>query len=99
MDYEEAVQFLKDSLLYQMSLGSKELFHSNVWWWLIENDKNFIKVFIPNFDPSIYKNGEYIWPKREEKHRDILIYLEDCNGNKYHIVIENKIKTYQLFSN
>ncbi len=100
MNYKEAVKFLEESLLYQMSLGSKELFHSNVWWWLIKNDKNFIKVFIPDFDPSIYKNGEYIWPRREEKHRDVLIWLKDCSGNKFHIVIENKIKTlptiYQL---
>lgn len=24
-------EFLKNSLLFQMSLGSKELYHSNVW--------------------------------------------------------------------
>lgn len=38
-------EFLSKSLLYQMSLGSKELYHSNVWAWLIENDTSFIKVF------------------------------------------------------
>lgn len=43
MDYINTVNFLKNSMMYQMSLGSKELFHSNVWWWLIDNDKNFIK--------------------------------------------------------
>ena len=31
MDYKTAVDYLKKSMIYQMSLGSKELFHSNVW--------------------------------------------------------------------
>lgn len=93
MEYNEAVEYLRNSLIYQMSLGSKELFHSNVWWWLIENDKNFIRSFIPNFEPSKYHNSEYIWAKREERNRDILIWLEEDNGKKSHLVIENKIKT------
>jgi len=93
MEYNNAVKFLKNSMIYQMSLGSKELFHSNVWWWLIDNDKNFIKVFIPDFDPAKYNNGVNIWARREELDRDILIWLEDDKNNKYHIVIENKIKT------
>ena len=93
MDYKTAVDYLKKSMIYQMSLGSKELFHSNVWGWLIENDKNFINVFIPTFEIDNYNKGCNIWAKREEKNRDILIRLEDNNGNKQHIVIENKIKT------
>ena len=93
MDYKTAVDYLKKSMIYQMSLGSKELFHSNVWGWLIENDKNFINVFIPTFEIENYNKGCNIWSKREEKNRDILIWLEDNNGNKQHIVIENKIKT------
>lgn len=94
MDSTTAVEYLKNSMIYQMSLGSKELFHSNVWWWLIEHDKNFIKVFIPDFEPMNYHNGEdfCIWPKREDLKRDILIWLEDNDGNRSHIVIENKIK-------
>ena len=92
MDYDAAVNYLKNSMIYQMSLGSKELFHSNVWAWLIENDKNFIKVFIPSFEIANYKDGENIWARREDKNRDILIWLEDNNGEKQHIVIENKIK-------
>ena len=92
MDYKTAVDYLKKSMIYQMSLGSKELFHSNVWGWLIENDKNFINVFIPTFEIENYNKGCNIWSKREEKNRDILIWLEDNNGNKQHIVIENKIK-------
>ena len=54
MDYKTAVDYLKKSMIYQMSLGSKELFHSNVWGWLIENDKNFINAFIPTFEIDNY---------------------------------------------
>jgi len=90
MDFIEAVDYLKNSLIYQMSLGSKELFHSNVWWWLIDNDNNFIKAFIPDFDPSLYASFQAV---REENDRDILIKLEDCAKKKSHVVIENKIKT------
>ena len=39
---------LEKSLLFRMSLGSKELYHSNVWAWLMENDSNFIGVFFNN---------------------------------------------------
>ena len=49
------VNFLKSSLLFQMSLGSKELYHSNVWAWLIENDHNFVKVFFPDFQQDTFK--------------------------------------------
>ena len=94
LNYNSAIKFLKESMMYQMSLGSKELFHSNIWWWLIDNDKNFIKVFLPDFEPTEYS----IWSEREAHNRDIIIWLEDNNKNKSHIVIENKIKalpTYQ----
>lgn len=69
MTYEDAQKFLKESLVFRMSLGSKELFHSNVWGWLIENDKEFMKVFIPSFsDTSIIESV-----KREECDRDLVI--------------------------
>lgn len=89
MKYNNAIEFLKNSMLYQMSLGSKELFHSNVWWWLINNDKNFIKVFIPNFNLLEYTT---IKVERETKHRDLIIKLSKNRDNE-HIVIENKIKS------
>ena len=38
---------LEQSLVYKMSLGSKELYHSNIWAWLMENDNSFIKAFFP----------------------------------------------------
>lgn len=90
----EDAKFLKESLLYQMSLGSKELYHSNVWAWLIENDPKFIKVFFRDYDENIY---EFESVSREYKDRDLTIRFhkkEDAN-DKYYYVIENKIKSLQ----
>lgn len=92
MEFNESVIFLQKSLIYQMSLGSKELFHSNVWAYLLENDIGFLKVFLPNFEFDEYlQNGFQVY--REKENRDIIIYLENKNGNRTHITIENKIKS------
>ena len=92
MDFNGAINFLTKSLIYQMSLGSKELFHSNVWAYLLENDIIFLKVFLPDFEFDKYLNDKY-QVFREKENRDIIIYLENKNGDKEHIVIENKIKS------
>lgn len=90
------VNFLKSSLLFQMSLGSKELYHSNVWAWLIENDHNFVKVFFPHFQQDTFK---VLGVSRECRHRDVIIWLQKIGytdkKEKYYYVIENKIKSLQ----
>ena len=90
------IEFLKNSLLFQMSLGSRELYHSNVWAWLIENDPDFVKVFFPNFQKEVYT---VLGVSRECKHRDIIIWLQKTGykgkKEKYFYVIENKIKSLQ----
>ena len=68
-----------------LSNNSHELFHSNLWSWLIRNDKNFIRVFFDDFD--VNKKFE-VYP-REKYHMDLVIKDED--GNYY--VIENKFKS------
>lgn len=67
-----------------LSNNSHELFHSNLWAWLIENNHNFVKVFFTDFDAKKFKSV-----KREKKHMDLVI--EDIDGVKY--VIENKFKS------
>lgn len=92
-EYKRMADDLKKSLLFRMSLGSKELFHSNVWAWLIEQDPAFIKVFFPEFDDKCY---QYLGVSRECWHRDVIIWLEKCdNKERYYYVIENKIKSLQ----
>ncbi len=77
---------IKKSPLFPMSLGSMELFHSNFWCWLMEENKKYIKVFFEDF-PEIYDNN-VIKIKRECKHTDICIEY-----NKENYIIENKIKS------
>ncbi len=87
-----SVEFLEQSLLFRMSLGSKELYHSNVWAWLIENDGNFVKAFFPGFDNCDWSVNDV---RREWHNRDLVITLRRKGANVpcCYLVIENKIKS------
>lgn len=80
---------LRGSLIYRMSNGSHELFHSNVLAWVLERDHDFVGVFFPALRGLDYT------VERELKHMDIVLR---CKNDVY--VIENKFKTlpgaYQL---
>lgn len=80
----EQIKKLLDSPIYAMSLGSKELFHSNFWEWLIKQNNKFATVFFSDID---YES--IIDLKRESRNRDLTLHLE--NGDIY--IIENKIKS------
>ncbi len=84
MNTNEIIEKLRKSLVYQMSLGSMELFHSNIWKWLIDFDHKMAKIFFPEIDINNIVSIE-----REERKRDITIHLN--NGKIY--IIENKIKS------
>ena len=86
---DESIEKLKNSLIYKMSLGSKELYHSNVWAWLIENDSNFIDAFVEKI-PSDFKLLKVV---REEKNRDLTLHFLNKENNEKCIVIENKLKS------
>lgn len=81
MDIDERIRNLEKSPIYAMSLGSKELFHSNFWAWLMKTDPKFISIFFE----GITKCNAI---KREEKNRDITIHTNDGI-----YIIENKIKS------
>lgn len=78
---DDSIEYPKNSPIFAMSLSSKELFHSNFWAWLMEQDSEFIKCFFPSDDLS----GQIL---REKEHMDIQIVV---SGDKY--VIENKFKS------
>ena len=86
------IEDLKKSPIYAMSLCSKELFHSNFWAWLMEQDERFIEIFFENDN-----NKELERISREEGHRDITIYRKIDKNNKKEkpdvYVIENKLKS------
>lgn len=89
---KELIDYLKNSPVFASSLGSKELFHSNIWAYLIEQNPRFLEVFFPNeFDSvtqEIIEDKETGEKARREKYNmDLLIVT-----NKKVFVIENKIK-------
>lgn len=90
---------LKESPLFNISLCSKELAHSNFWAWMI-NDINiggknpFIEVFYPEFCSS---NNSFIEAKREENHTDIKVDYKDLSGAEKCFLIENKIKSVPTY--
>ena len=81
MNINDRIEKLENSPIYAMSLGSKELFHSNFWAWLMKTDPKFISIFFE----GITKCNAI---KREEKNRDITIHTNDGI-----YIIENKIKS------
>ncbi len=82
----ENIEKLRKSPVFSMSLGSKELFHSNFWAYLMKQEecKGLISFFFKEID--VYSEAEI---EREDKNRDLVIYSK---GKEY--VIENKIKSY-----
>jgi hypothetical protein len=87
----EIVSELKNSLLYRMSLGSKELFHSNIWAWMMERNQCLIwDVFFKGFKPSNFHHAKI---SREFKNIDIFIEVDN-----YSFIIENKIKSVAVDS-
>ena len=87
MQIEEEINTLLNSLVYSMSQGSHELFHSDVWAWLLRNDHSFVSAFFGDKYKGDDIKSDGI--KREKGHRDITIEL--TNGKS--LVIENKLKS------
>ncbi len=92
---EEIIKNLNKSTLFRLSLGSKELFHSNFLAWLAEKSTAFNQEFLsflglPNYDikPSkIYREKEHIdlWLEYEIQENQIT--------KKVKVFVENKVKS------
>lgn len=77
------------SPIFNLSMASKELFHSNMLYWI---SKTYPKIFkdIMN-ELGIDTNQWNNWKShREKKHLDLSI--EDCSNNAL-LIIENKVKS------
>ena len=68
---QDNIANLRINPIHSMSLGSKELFHSNFWAWIMDNadvKEEFINFFFKDIsDRCIHPVG------REKKHMDITI--------------------------
>lgn len=90
---ENDIKKLSGSLIYKMSQGSKELYHSNIWSWLIEQDAEFINAFIDDIDKELI----FKYVAREEGNRDITIWFQYPNQIWKCYVIENKLKSIPYY--
>ena len=95
-DLENTLKNLNASPMYNLSLSSKELFHSNFLAWLGSNEetKPFFVAVINNLagiELDCY--GEWV-VARENKNFDLCIKKD----NEYILVIENKVKSIPIKS-
>lgn len=101
------IEQLKSSPLFHLSLGSKELFHSNFLAWLGENDttrslfisliryfllKSKIKVTL-NWLDDFQTNPKKYEIRREYMHFDLCILQKNNNKRIPILVLENKVKS------
>lgn len=89
--YKNVIGALKKSPMFNLSLSSKELFHSNFLYWIAQKDKAVFKTLINKLG---VKTGE--WPdewevSREHKNFDLCV-CEKVTKNEL-LVIENKFKS------
>jgi len=87
-EIDKVIGKLKKTPLFAMSLGSKELFHSNFWAWIIENDdtNTFLSLFFKNLKNIKHKS---MCVDREKYNMDLSIWDRE---HRIRYVIENKIK-------
>jgi hypothetical protein len=89
---EEAIAGLKESPLFYLFLSSRELFHSNFWYWLSTlNPKLTVKMFsTSNLDSVTFKREHNQTTGKDKSKVDLLI----SSNHGPVIVIENKVKDF-----
>lgn len=90
---ETIIKQLRNNPIFSMSLGSKELFHSNFleYLWHVNRD-SFINV-VNEFLPHPLEENQQYEIGREVENFDICIYHEENKKRVYDLVIENKVKS------
>jgi hypothetical protein len=89
----KAIDNLQRNPLFQMSLGSKELFHSNLLAWMIERDSNIANQILHDWSLCPNKLIQSINVEREKYHVDLLITIKFTDSTESLIIIENKLKS------
>lgn len=103
---KDITESLNKNPMFRLSLGSKELFHSNFLEFLWEqNSSAFLEMLkelvskdedknhIDNLLNQLEKDKEYLILAREKEHFDLCAYHYDGNKIVYDIIIENKVKS------
>jgi len=98
---ENIIENLKNNFLFQASLGSKELFHSNLIAWILEqeNEKGeyeALKIFLKTINAKVPFNAlikeNEVKISREENNIDLIIKWKE-NEEWNFVFIENKMKS------
>lgn len=101
--YTKAIEYLKTSPMFNLSLSSKELFHSNFLYWIWKLDSTAFKCLIAkllNVSPNDLKWGNEWEVVREYNSFDLCVKYCDKESNNEEtgasdvlLVIENKVKS------
>ena len=90
---EEILESLKQSPVFNMSLGSKELFHSNFIAWMIDaeaiDSKDFLIHLLPEPESRQIPSRHIKSVDREVRNFDIRVWFNDGHN----ILFENKLKS------
>lgn len=90
---------LQSSPLFQLSLNSRELFHSNFLYWIWQFSHEMFKDLVDGLYKRINKpSPTELWPNnykvmREHKKFDLCVTSGENKQEKIHLVIENKFKS------
>lgn len=85
---------LEGNPLFQLSLGAKELFHSNFMGWVLSLDEQFTEAFLKQTGLLHEEaNVKKCQVEREYLNFDIFIHLVLQDGKKMAFIIENKVKS------
>lgn len=91
-DVKESIDKLNQSPLFQLSLSSRELFHSNFLYWLLVNYKEESTALFASHT-NTNSHLEIISVSREEKNIDLTITFKNENNEEVKLYIENKVKS------
>ena len=80
----KTINKLSNNAMFNVSLTSRELFHTNFWAWML---RKYPKVFTPVFYPE-YNKKDKIEVLREYKNTDLFLKIGDKS-----IIIENKLNS------
>lgn len=91
---DDVIEQLGKSPLFNLSLASKELFHSNFLAWAIEQKGAFAARFLKKMAPELCPLlDETLGVEREANNFDLTIIVTGESGKRCRIVVENKVKS------
>lgn len=91
---ENVIEILKESPLYYLFLSSRELFHTNFWYWLSTlNKRETLRLFVEDdhTDGNLTFKREHNQQYNEYKSAVDLLIIRD---HEPYVVIENKVKDF-----